>query len=63
LFGLDLDTTLGQRDRRGAAFFLLDLEILALDSEGITVRSGRTISRVYKRGPGAASGPCDPIGT
>lgn len=49
LFGLDADCPINRRDRRGAAFFLIGAEVLALTADAITIRMGGNIQHVYRR--------------
>jgi hypothetical protein len=49
LFGLDPAVPLNRRDRRGAAYFLADTEVLAHTAKAVTLRVGRDELRVYRR--------------
>ena len=49
LFGLDPNAPLNRRDRRGAAFFLAKVEVVAVTAEAITLRDGRNVLRLYRR--------------
>jgi hypothetical protein len=49
LFGLDPAAPLNRRDRRGAAFFLAEAEVLAITAEAISLRVGPSALRVYRR--------------
>jgi hypothetical protein len=51
LFGLDHHAAIGRRDRRGAAFFLVGAEVLALTEDALTIRIGGAVQRVYRRSP------------
>ncbi|MEO8926405.1 MAG: hypothetical protein ABI306_04505 [Caulobacteraceae bacterium] len=50
LFGLDPDAPLNRRDKRGAAFYLVGAEVLAVTGEAITLRTGGAVHRSVKRG-------------
>lgn len=49
LFGLDTQAPMGRLDRRGAAFFLAGVEVVAITADAITVRQGASVQRVYRR--------------
>jgi hypothetical protein len=48
LFGLDPKAPLNRRDRRGAAFFLARVEVLAITADAITVRDGGSARQIYR---------------
>ena len=56
LFGLDPDAPMNRRDRRGAALFLIDAEIVAVTADAITIRKGGSVQTIYRRAglPGPA---------
>jgi hypothetical protein len=54
LFGLDADAPINRLDRRGAAFFLIGSQVLALTAEAITIRVGDAVQHVCRHpNPGA----------
>jgi hypothetical protein len=48
LFGLDPNAPINRRDRRGAAFYLIGADVLALTADEITLRIGGSIQRVRR---------------
>ena len=49
LFGLDKDAPLNRRDRRGAAFFLADAEVVDITEDEITVKIDGAVQRIRRR--------------
>ena len=49
LFGLDPHAPTRRLDRRGAAFFLVDAEVLAVTADLITIRKGGSVLKIPRR--------------
>jgi hypothetical protein len=49
LFGPDPTAPLNRRDRRGAAFFLANAEVIAITAEAITLRVGGSVQSLRRR--------------
>lgn len=49
LFSLDPQSPINRRDRRGAAFFLVGAEVLAITADDITMRMAGSIQRFRRR--------------
>ena len=48
LFGLDPAAPINRRDSRGAAFYLIDAEVLALTADAIAIRVGGQVQQIYR---------------
>ncbi|MGI8839893.1 MAG: hypothetical protein ACR2F8_03770 [Caulobacteraceae bacterium] len=49
LLGLDADAPMNRLDRRGAAFLIMEGEVLAVTGEAITIRMGGAVQRIYRQ--------------
>lgn len=49
LFGLDADAPMNRRDRRGAAFYLVGAEVLAVTADAITLKMGGAVQSIRRR--------------